>query len=627
MELKHDLQIDIATANSRKARLWKNRTVPWSELAEKVLMTTRTPETLAEYRKMGKTQQAQIKDVGGFVGGYCNNGRRSDVHHRSVLTLDADEASPDLWDDYKMIVGCAAAVYSTHKHTADKPRLRLVLPLSRAVTPDEYQAIGRRVADDLGIDQFDDTTYQAARLMYWPSTSQDGVFFAEVFDAPALDPDKVLSRYKDWRDISSWPVSSRVAEIIKKEASKQADPTEKTGLVGAFCRAYSIEDAIETFVESYSPCGDGRYTYDLGSTAGGVTTYEGKFSYSFHATDPASGQLCNAWDLVRIHKFNELDTDVDPDKQPGSRPSWKAMQDLAANDSRVKAQILSDRSSDFDEPVPEDDWISNLKITKDGAVASTIDNAVIILEHDPTLSGTLMYNGLTHTIGTSRALPWKDDPGGWSDADDSGLRYYLEKAYALSGKDKIFDAVNVVAMRHQTHPVREYLSGCGWDGVPRLDTLLIDYLGAEDNEYVRAVTRKTLVAAVARIFNPGVKFDYMLTLQGRQGIGKSALIAKLGGKWFSDTFSTLQGKDAYEQLHGVWIMEVGELAGMKKPKRRLLSSLSPNRLTASVRPTADGRRNSRGSASLSERQMKASSCETRPETAVSGSLTPLGRRS
>ena len=97
-----------------------------------------------------------------------------------------------------------------------------------------------------------------------------------------------------------------------------------------------------------------------------------------------------------------------------------------------------------------------------------------------------------------------------------------------------------------------------------METLLVDYLGAEDSPYTRAVTRKTLVAAVARIYRPGCKFDHMLTLRGRQGIGKSALIAKLGGEWFSDSFVTMQGKDAYEQLQGPWIVEVGELAGMRK---------------------------------------------------------------
>jgi predicted P-loop ATPase len=146
----------------------------------------------------------------------------------------------------------------------------------------------------------------------------------------------------------------------------------------------------------------------------------------------------------------------------------------------------------------------------------------------------------------------------------------------------------VVAQQHSFHPVRDYLNGCTWDGVPRVETLLIDYLGAEDNEYTRAVTRKALVAAVARVFRPGVKFDYMLTIRGTQGIGKSALIAKLAGEWFSDTFTTMNGKESYEQVQGVWIMEIGELAGMRKAEAETIK-LYITKQTDRFRP-AYGRR-------------------------------------
>lgn len=575
--IKHNRALDVALGNNRKTKKWKNKQLQWSELLDRLEQVTRTPETLAEYKAMSRDMQSAIKDVGGFVGGYCNNGSRTDVSFRSVLCLDADFADADLWPDWELLYGNAAAIYSTHKHTPEKPRLRLVVPLARDVSPDEYQAIGRRVAATLGIDKFDDTTYQPQRVMYWPSTSQDGEYVFEYLDAPLLDPDKVLATYHNWQDVSSWPMSSRVAEVVKKTAAKQKDPLIKGGLVGAFCRAYTIQEAIAEYVPTYQPCDEpGRYTYTEGSTAAGVVIYDDKFSYSHHATDPASGQLCNAWDLVRLHTFAELDEDVDPDKPASQRPSYKAMAQLAAGDERVKAQLVADRTAeaaaDFEEeaaelPEAEDkDWTSKLKITEKGALAQTIENVVIILEHDPKLAGCLAYNEMDHNIVTLSSTPWNKakGPRQWVDADDAALRYYLEKKYGISGKDRIFDAVNVVAQRNAFHPVREYLDSCTWDQVPRVETLLIDYLGAEDNEYTRAVTRKTLAAAVARIYRPGCKFDYMLTLRGRQGIGKSAIIAKLGGKWFSDTFTTMQGKDAYEQVQGVWIMEVGELAGMRK---------------------------------------------------------------
>ena len=575
MKLQHDIPLDVAHGNNRWTKVWKNKPLQWSALLDRLSKTTRTPETVAEYKAMNRTQQSEVKDVGGFVGGYCNNGNRSDIRHRSVLCLDADFADAELWPDWELLYGNAAAVYSTHKHTPEKPRLRLVVPLSRNVTPDEYQAIGRRVAATLGIDKFDDTSYQPQRVMYWPSTSQDGEYFFRYTDAPLLNPDEVLATYHDWKDISAWPMSSRVADISKRVATKQKDPLEKGGLVGAFCRAYSIQEAIELFVPSYQPCNvPNRYTYTEGSTAAGVVIYDDKFSYSHHATDPASMQTCNAWDLVRIHQFHELDADCSPDTPATSRPSYKAMAMLATEDKRVAAQVVTDRTAeaaaDFDAPIDEspeqNKWKGKLKLTEKGGIAQTIENVVLILRHDPRLKDSLALNEMEHNIVTRKTLPWRTVKGSsqWVDADDAALRFYLEKFYGIASKDRIFDAVNVVANENKFHPVRDYLNGCNWDGVPRVDTLLVDYLGAEDNEYTRAVTRKALAAAVARIYRPGCKFDYMLTIRGPQGLGKSSFFAKLGGPWFSDTFSTIQGKEAYEQVQGVWIMEVGELAGMRK---------------------------------------------------------------
>ena len=572
MNVKNNPELDIAVGNSRKTKTWKNKSMLWSEILDRLERVTRTPETVAEYKAMGRTKQSEIKDVGGFVGGYCNNGRRSDIRHRSILCLDADFADDDLWQDWALVYGKASAVYSTHKHTPQKPRLRLVIPLARNVTPDEYQAVGRRVAEELGIDKFDDTSYQPQRMMYWPSCSQDGEFFFRHLDAPLLDPDEVLSTYHDWRDVTSWPMSSRVADVVKCTAAKQKDPLEKSGLIGAFCRAYTIHEAIEKFVPTYQPCDEpNRYTYTEGSTAAGVVIYDDKFSYSHHATDPASSQLVNAWDLVRLHKFSEQDADIEPDTPTGSRPSYKAMSQFAAADPNVKAQLFNDRLAeatlDYDADFGDgDEWKGKLKITEKGVIAQTIENAVIILENDTNLKGCLALNELTHNIVARKSLPWRriTKDSQWVDADDSALRYYLERVYGLTGKDRIFDAVNITATDNRFHPVCEYLDSCEWDGVKRVDTLLIDCLGAEDTAYTRAVTRKTLTAAVARVFRPGCKFDSILTIRGEQGIGKSALIAKLGGEWFSDSVTSMQGKDAYEQVQGVWLMEIGELAGLRK---------------------------------------------------------------
>lgn len=565
--------LDIATGTSRKTKKWKNKQLTWSELTERLENVTRTAETVAEFARMSRDRQSAIKDVGGFVGGYCRNGDRTDIDHRSLLTLDADYADRGIWDDWKMVYGQAGAIYSTHKHRPEAPRLRLVIPLSRDVSPDEYQAISRRVAADLGIDKFDDTTYQPQRLMYWPSCPYDGEYICEHTDGDMLDPDTVLATYTDWRDMSAWPMSSRVTDVARRSAEKQKDPLEKPGLVGVFCRTYSIQEAIAKYVPVYEPAGDGRYTYTEGSTAAGVVIYEDKFAYSHHSTDPAGGQLCNAWDLVRIHHFHNLDSGKDEDVPTTKLPSYKAMTELALQDEAVRTASVQERleqvADDFNE-VPDEDkaWMRELQLTDKGAVAATIDNVAIIIDHDPRIAGCIGLNEFTHALTVLKDLPWRrirrDSERGWNDTDDAQLRHYLEKGYRITGKDKIYDGVNVSAQRHAFHPVREYLEGCDWDGVNRVEELLIRYLGAEDTPYTRAVTRKHMAASVARIMNPGVKYDQVLTIRGRQGIGKSTLISRLGGAWYSDTFSTVSGKEAYEQVQGAWTVEIGELAGMRK---------------------------------------------------------------
>lgn len=569
-----DRPLDIATGTSRKTKVWKNKKLTWKEMIERLRNVTRTGETVAEYARMSRERQSAIKDVGGFVGGYCRNGDRSDIDHRSILTLDADFADMGIWDDWGMVYGNSAAIYSTHKHKPEAPRLRLVIPLARDVSPDEYQAVSRRVAADLGIDKFDDTTYQPQRLMYWPSCSYDGEYVFKDLPGEFLDPDAVLATYTDWHDMSAWPMSSRVTDVARRTADKQKDPLEKPGIVGVFCRTYTIQEAIEKYVPTYEPCGDSRYTYTEGSTAAGVVIYDDKFSYSHHSTDPAGGQLCNAWDLVRIHRFHDLDTGKDEDTPPTKLPSYKAMTELAMQDETIRVAAVRERveavSDDF-EVLPDKDtteWMKKLQMTEKGAIAATIDNVATILENDPKLAGCLAINDFQHTLVALRDLPWRKVKGKvdqvWTDADDALLRHYLERTYGIGGKDKIFDGVNVAAQKHAFHPVREYLESCDWDGVPRVETLLIRYLGAADTEYTRTVTRKHMVAGVARIMRPGIKYDQVLAIRGQQGIGKSTLISRLGGEWYTDSFSTVTGKEAYEQVQGVWAVEIGELAGMKK---------------------------------------------------------------
>lgn len=578
IRLNNDFSIDLATAHSRIAKKWRNRHWLWSELLQRCSETKRTGETAAEYARMSKEEQSNVKDVGGFVGGYLSSGIRknANVMYRTVATLDIDYGTVNVWDDFTMAFGFAAMIYSTHKHSSKTPRYRLVFPLSRQVSPAEYEPLCRKIAAEIGIDLFDDTTYELPRLFYWPSTSKDADFVFDYQDGPACDVDAILSQYVDYKDVSAWPLSSREGDVIAHEIKKQGDPTEKPGVIGAFCRAYSIEDAIDTFLsDKYEKTGhEGRYTYKLGSVAGGLVCYEGKFAYSHHETDPASKQLCNAFDLCRVHLFGAQDE--------GSRaldvtrkPSYAAMQEFAAKDKAVKLLMARERAQaaadDFDglddAELPEDyndEWKAELEYTKSGKLLCNIANIILILENDPALAGHIVHDLFTGMDSAKNGLPWNKNANQWTDTDDANLRVWLEKHYDITGKEKIADALTAVLTRHSYHPIRDYLNGLTWDGVPRLDRIIIDYMGAEDSELNRAMSRKHFVAAVARVFNPGCKYDYCLIMSGAEGIGKSTLLRVMGGKWFNDSITTLEGKEGMEQLRRAWVVELGELSSIKR---------------------------------------------------------------
>lgn len=414
----------IAVGNSRMDKKWKNREISWEDFCKKVSVTQRTTETVEEYRKLRKGRQDNIKDVGGFVGGHLKEGRRKNgnVLCRSMLTLDVDYGTPEFWEELKMFSGFRCCVYSTHKHTPEKPRLRLIIPLSREVSEDEYPALGRMVAKELGIDLFDDTTYEPCRLMYWPSTSVNGDFFFDSQDGEELNPDTYLSKYNDWRDASTWPVSSRQSEVIKHTLKEQADPTTKPGVVGAFCRAYTIEDAIESFLQDvYEPSAmEGRYDYKPADSAAGLVIYGDKFAYSHHATDPVCGQLLNAFDIVRLHRFADLDENASVDAAVTKLPSYKAMCDFALQDNKVKAVYAQERQAEAAAEFSDEDWETRLEIEKTGNIKNTLRNLTLILEHDENLKA-IVFNQLADSMEIKGEVPWKHPAKYWRDADDAQL--------------------------------------------------------------------------------------------------------------------------------------------------------------------------------------------------------------
>ena len=568
----------IAVGNSRMDKKWKNQDISWDDFVARVKTTQRTTETVEEYKKMKKLQQDNIKDVGGFVGGHLKAGRRKkgNVLSRSLLTLDMDYGTPDIWDQITLFFDFKCLVYSTHRHTPENPRLRLVIPLAREISEEEYAAVGRMVAKEIGIDLFDDTTYEAHRLMYWPSTSSNGDYVFEEQDGKLLNPDDYLAKYTDWRDTSTWPVSSRQSEVIERNIKEQADPLLKEGVVGTFCRAYGIRAAIKKFLTAvYEPSAlEGRYDYIPADSSAGVVIYDDKFAYSHHATDPASRLLLNAFDLVRIHKFGSLDDRASTTTSRGRMPSFIAMSEFAIKDDLVKAEFAKERQSQAKEEFSDEDWQTSLDLDRKGRIRDTLDNFVLIIRHDEGLQN-IAFNCHRDGIDANGGLPWEQIKGGWNDSDNALLKVYLSSNYGVYSPTKTKDAILAVAAERAYHPIKNFLEALPkWDGISRVENLLVDYFGAADNSYTRAIIRKTMVAAVARIYRPGTKFDSVLILNGPQGIGKSTFFYKLAGDWFSDslTLTDMKDKAGPEKLQGYWMLELGELAGMRKTDVEVVKS-------------------------------------------------------
>ena len=543
---------------------------------------------------MPKAQQAELKDVGGFVGGTFTGDRRKAgcVEGRDLVTLDLDNIPAGQTDDVLRRVdglGCAAAVYSTRKHAGYAPRIRVILPLDKTATADQYEPAARKLAELIGIGFCDPTTFEPTRLMYWPSCSSGAEFVYQVYDKPFCSLEGILAMYGDWQDISQWPQVPGADAVERRRLAKQEDPTAKRGVIGAFCRTYSITQAMDKFIpgmyeETAVP---GRYTYTGGSTVGGAIVYDGDlFLYSHHATDPCSGILVNAFDLVRLHKYGDRDADAKEGTPVNRMPSFVAMSRLALDDKEVSGLMSKERFEQAQQAfqsqsgggkgtddTPDLDWISRITKDANGRFEKTINNMVLVLENDPLLKGKIVTDEFASCGMAVGRLPWdmEDVPKRrWKDSDDASFYRYMEAFYGLTGRDKLDNALLIVSSQNKINDVKRYLQGLKWDGVKRLDTLLPVYLGAEDNAYTRAVMRKSLCAAVARAVSGGVKYDYMPIFVGPQGIGKSTFLSILGKEWFSDSLTTFEGKEAAELIQGTWINEVGELTAFTKQETQVI---------------------------------------------------------
>lgn len=288
------------------------------------------------------------------------------------------------------------------------------------------------------------------------------------------------------------------------------------------------------------------------------------------AMERAAGEILRHGGRVRIVKI----------PPPGEKPDGWDVAD-AINDGMdadaLRAFIGSLRLPDIaaraaaGNHVPElggagaEDWRMQL-LRKDDRLIDCRENVYWLVRHHPALADVIALDEFARRIVKRKPAPWDGAshfaPGvEWSHEDDLRLGLWLahREHLIVRSAENLSAAVGWVATESRFHPVRDYLDSLSWDGTPRLDCWLADFLGAKQSEYTTLAGRFFLIGMVARIFSPGCQMRFMLVLEGAQFRGKSSAARILGGEWFSDAQLDLNNKDSYQIIQGVWLLEVGEM--------------------------------------------------------------------
>jgi putative DNA primase/helicase len=275
-------------------------------------------------------------------------------------------------------------------------------------------------------------------------------------------------------------------------------------------------------------------------------------------------------------------------------------------ESLVEAKKLLEAAKQPQTPKVRDpaNWRASLILNNKQEPRAITANVLIALTRDPTWAGVLALNEFTGFITIRRQPPFgkfvKDRA--WRDADTRITTVWMQKIADIPAQSHIvFEGIATVAELSPYHPVRDYLNGLVWDEVPRIDDLFVSYYGAggdppdeADGEeafkewrrrfaYYQAVGARSLIGAVARIYQPGCKNDCSPTLVGDQGTLKSTSIKVLFSEpWFTDEISEFGSKDAAMQTAGVWGIEIGELVAARRDVDRTKAFMS--RSTDRFRP-------------------------------------------
>jgi putative DNA primase/helicase len=577
--MRTDTKLAIATAAKRNSLHWSQEDINWSD----IVSWLSTPGTVKE---SGNYLLGTLRETTTTHGefGACTKLHRTNraVVSRGAITLDADTPRRDLPDIVDLLLGCTAIVHTTYSSSPDDLRFRVIIPTDREMLPDEYQVAASALIEKLGEDQFDRGSVEPARYMFRPAAQEPEWFEHWVFDGPILQVDTLLAGWDP--DLSTVPAP-------RANRSKR-DPFQLEGVIGAFNRVYADWDLLISEYElPYRAAGGDRWSLEGTASVAGMGETAPGLVFSHHITDPAYGQTCSAFDLVRLHRFGHLDDDL---KKPvNRRPSHAAMIELASQDQRVQADrvgvdFADDITGSFEDAAV---WKLDLKFeNKTDTLQDTIRNWDIVCANDPAFVG-LHFNEFTLSVETRTDLPWRtlESAGPMVDtADLADLDLYLERAYGVQLSERRRNQlVLTTAAKIRHNPVREYLDRLVWDGKPRVETCLP---GVRPAAYTRMVARKCLAAAVARVYEPGVKWDHTLILYGLEGLGKTFWVEQMA-RGYSASLGRIGDKDTLLTMQRNWIMVSDEGYSLRKvdadvQKEFLTKRVDVFRAPYDARPTA-----------------------------------------
>lgn len=575
--------------------------------------------SLLAYKALSDAEQGKLKDVGSYVPGYFKDGlRRNDAMvRRSAVTLDLDELTPEqlewIIDGHSEIWRWAFILHNSRKHSRQFPRVRIVVFFKEAIPADLYEPVARYLATlvlktkEESLDAVDEVSYRPSQVAYWQSTCSDQkpIFIVNDDETGAeelLDVDAFIDEMDiDVEDHASWPHSAKRVNRLFARSKKSEHPLEKPGIVGAWNKLVHKKGGIEWVIKTLMPntyidpdphSSKPRYTYAKGQGKhGAIIEDDGLFLYSNHSTDPAYGQNCNAWDLVRLHNFGHLD--VDDDDQPlvvephksATLPSHAAMDvwvrdaypeigsimfadkfdneavedddEEGKDDRRRKAnqkQAIIDLIGDLDEDDLDEDlfnsknWHTKLDCTRDGDPKCTFQNMVLISAHDDRMNKAFQWDLMAEETRVMRGFRSKrgmyptttvlDPSDGEPLRDVHGsimkciLTAPLGKGSAGYGftspaEGDIWRAIDTAAQMRPFHPLQRRVEKSEWDGDERMDTFFIRHLKIADTPYHRELSRMFFMAGISRIYTPGAKWDHVYIFEGAQGGGKSTFLRYL----------------------------------------------------------------------------------------------------